>query len=91
MATQLKVSRQALHKQVKFLRSKGYKALINVCKGSLKQQLEIANKAKVRLTLILGEKEVADNCILIKEMDIGAQESVPLSKLARELDKRLTV
>jgi histidyl-tRNA synthetase len=73
------------------LRAKGYRVLANLCKGSIKQQLEIANKAKVRLTLILGEKEVADNSILIKEMDIGAQESVHLDKLDRELGKRLTI
>lgn len=73
------------------LRAKGYRVFANLCKGSLKQQLEIANKAKVRLTLILGEKEVAENSILIKEMDIGAQESVPLDKLDRELGKRLKV
>ena len=72
------------------LRAKGYKVMFNLCKGSLKQQLELANKAEVRLTLILGEKEVAEKSILIKEMDLGAQESVPLVKLERELEKRLT-
>lgn len=71
------------------LRAKKYRITYNLCKGSLKQQLELANKASVRLTLILGEKEVAENAILIKEMDIGAQESVPLAKLERELEKRL--
>lgn len=71
------------------LRAKNYRITYNVCKASLKQQLELANKAGVRLTLILGEKEVSDKTILIKEMDIGAQESVPLLKLERELEKRL--
>jgi len=71
------------------LRSKGYKITFNLSKSSLKQQLDIANKAKAKLTLILGEKEVANNAVLIKEMDVGAQESVPIDKLEKELDKRL--
>lgn len=71
------------------LRKKGYSITWNLSKKSLKQQLESANRLKVKLTLIIGQKEVSDSEILIKEMDMGAQESVPLSRLERELDKRL--
>ncbi|HCA67742.1 MAG: Histidine-tRNA ligase [Parcubacteria group bacterium GW2011_GWC2_44_17] len=74
---------------VEGLRAKKYRITYNLCKASLKHQLELANKFGVRITLILGEKEVSDHSILIKEMDIGAQESVPLPKLERELEKRL--
>lgn len=71
------------------LRGLGYNIMFNLSKRSLKQQLETANRLKARLTLILGEKEVLSNEILIKEMEAGAQESVPLDRLERELEKRL--
>jgi histidyl-tRNA synthetase len=71
------------------LRSKGYNITFNLSRNSLKQQLESANKLKVKVALILGEKEVADDEILIKEMDIGVQESVPFGRLEQELKKRL--
>jgi histidyl-tRNA synthetase len=71
------------------LRAKGYKITWNLSKKSLKQQLEIADKLKVKITLILGQKEIAENQVLIKEMDMGAQESVPTARLEKELEKRL--
>ena len=71
------------------LRAKGYKITWNLSKKSLKQQLEIADKLKVKITLILGQKEIAENLVLIKEMDMGAQESVPVARLEKELEKRL--
>ena len=71
------------------LRCLGYNIMFNLSKRSLKQQLETANRLQVGLTLILGEKEVLSNEILIKEMDAGAQESVPLDRLEKELQKRL--
>ena len=82
-------ARKKIFKLYDMLHSLGYKVTYNIAKTGLKQQLELANKLKVRLTLIFGEKEVNDNEILIKEMEVGAQESVPLKKLQKELDKRL--
>jgi histidyl-tRNA synthetase len=71
------------------LRSKGFNITCNLSKSSLKQQLELADKEKVKITLILGEKEVSANEILIKEMAGGEQESVAIGKLEKELEKRL--
>jgi len=39
--------------------------------------------------LILGQKEVLDETIIIKEMVSGIQETVPLAKVVKELKKRL--
>lgn len=71
------------------LRKSGYSVTWDLSKRSLKQQLDVASKLNVKITLILGEKEVSDNEILIKEMDMGAQESVPISRLEKELEKRV--
>jgi histidyl-tRNA synthetase len=58
-------------------------------KGSLKAQLEIANKRDAKLTLILGQKEVLDGTIIVRDMDTGSQEIVPLDKVAEIVAKQL--
>ena len=82
-------SRAYIFKLFHELQNKGYVCVWNLSKSSLKQQLENANKLKTRFTIIVGEKEVADKEVLLKEMDTGAQESVPLTRLDKELEKRL--
>lgn len=58
-------------------------------KDSLKSQLDLANKLKVRYVLILGQKEVMDGTILIRDMESGVQEIVDFSKVIQELRKKL--
>lgn len=60
-------------------------------KESLKAQLEIANKLKVKYTLILGQKEVLDGTILIRDMEAGIQEIVDQKKIVREVQKKLGI
>jgi histidyl-tRNA synthetase len=58
-------------------------------KSSLSGQLEAANKMGASLALILGQKEVYEGTIIIRNMETGVQESVPLTKAAEEIRKRL--
>jgi histidyl-tRNA synthetase len=58
-------------------------------KDSLKNQLEEANRLAVKFTLILGQKELSDGMILIRDMESGVQETVSLAKIRTELEKRL--
>lgn len=58
-------------------------------KDSLKSQMRVADKEQVQLTLILGQKEVFEESIIIRDMETGAQESVPLEKVVEEVKKRL--
>lgn len=60
-------------------------------KESLKAQLEIANKLKVKFALILGQKEVLDGTILIRDMEAGIQEIVDQKKIVREVQKKLGI
>jgi histidyl-tRNA synthetase len=66
---------------------------INVCeifhKDSIKSQLSIANTLGVKFTVILGQKEVLDGTILIRDMTTGVQEIINAEKLISELKKRL--
>ena len=71
------------------LRRRGYKAAQNFVKDNLRAQLELANKLGVKATLILGQKEMVDGTILIRDMESGMQEVYDFKKVFEELDKRL--
>ncbi|MDO8592292.1 MAG: histidine--tRNA ligase [bacterium] len=71
------------------LRKAGLNVRQAFSKDSLKSQLEAANKMGVKYTLILGQKEVMDGTILIRDMESGIQEIVDYKKIMGELEKRL--
>lgn len=71
------------------LRKDGVRVAESFSRDALKQQLEIANRAGVRYTVILGQKEVLDGTALIRDMDSGIQEIVDFKKCAAELKKKL--
>lgn len=58
-------------------------------KDSLKKQLELANKMRVKYTIIIGQKEVGDGTIMLRDMQGGVQEVIDFNKTERELKKRL--
>lgn len=58
-------------------------------KGALTSQLELANKLGVDFTIILGQKEVLDDTIIIRDMDSGSQEIVDAKKVVGLISKKL--
>lgn len=58
-------------------------------RDSIKSQLRIANRLSVRFALIFGQKEALDDTIILREMDTGIQETLPLEKIVEEVKKRL--
>ena len=72
------------------LRKAGLNVRQAFSKDSLKSQLEAANKMGVKYTLILGQKEVMDGTILIRDMESGIQEIVDYKKIMGEIEKRLS-
>jgi histidyl-tRNA synthetase len=71
------------------LRRNNIKVYHNLGKTSLKGQLELADKNKVLYTLILGQKEVQDGTVIIRDMESGIQEIVDQKKLRQQLEKKL--
>ena len=71
------------------LRQAGFKVWGNLVKESLSAQLKVANKLAVRFTLILGQKELSDGTIIVRDMDSGLQEIVDIKKIEKELAKRI--
>jgi histidyl-tRNA synthetase len=58
-------------------------------RDSLRAQLKIANKIGAEYTLILGQKEVIEGIIVIRDMKTGKQRTVKLEKIVPEIKKRL--
>lgn len=57
-------------------------------KDSLKAQLKIANKERISVALILGQKEIYDSSVIIRDMRTGLQDCVRLDKIVVEIKKR---
>ncbi|HEX9664398.1 MAG TPA: histidine--tRNA ligase [Patescibacteria group bacterium] len=72
------------------LRKAGFKVAESFSKDNLKNQLETANKLGVKFTLVLGQKEILDGTILIRDMEGGIQEVVDYNKIEHEINKRLS-
>ncbi len=81
--------RRAL-KTINEMRNSGLKIDYNFSKNSLKAQLEAANSLQVPYALILGQKEVQDGTIIIRDMESGVQEIVDQKKLEHLLKKKLS-
>ncbi len=71
------------------LRQSGFQVGENFSKDGLKAQMELANKRGAKFAVILGQKEIMDNTILIRDMESGLQETVDYQRLVPELEKRL--
>jgi len=73
------------------LRRQGIRVAESFTKDGLKSQLEIANRLKVKFTLVIGQKELTDGTIIVRDMENGIQEIVDFNKIADEIQKRLKV
>ena len=58
-------------------------------RDSIKSQLGVADRLNSEYTLILGHQEALNNDIIIREMENGGQETVPLEKIVALMKKRL--
>lgn len=82
-------ARRKMLKLFEQLRAQGIRVVESMTKDGIKQQLEVANKLGAHYTLIVGQKEMMDETILIRDMENGIQEVVPFSKVESEIKKRL--
>ncbi len=71
------------------LRANGIAVVEALGKQSLKAQLKVADKVGAPLALILGQREVYDGTIIVRDMKSGAQETVVIAKLSEEVRRRL--
>ncbi len=71
------------------LRKTGYTIKQSLTKCSLKAQLDEANKINAKYCLILGQKELLDGTIILRDMESGIQEMIDFNKIKNELNKKL--
>ncbi len=71
------------------LQDNGLRVIENFGKNAVAPQIEQAGKLGVPITLILGQKEVLDDTIIMRDMINGVQEIIPLAKVVAEIKKRV--
>lgn len=71
------------------LRASGIKVNYNFYKNSLKGQMELANSLKAPFVIILGQKEVRDGTVIIRDMESGVQEIVDQKKVEQVIKKKI--
>lgn len=71
------------------LREQGVRTVGALGKGAIKVQMRLADKFKVPYTLILGLTEVREGTIIIRNMKVGTQVTIPFEKAVDEVIKRI--
>ncbi len=67
------------------VRNAGFKALFDGNGGSFKSQFKRADKSGARYALVLGEQEVQDGSVVVKNLGEGEQQSVSVNELINML------
>jgi histidyl-tRNA synthetase len=67
------------------LRQAGLKAGMDYAGRSMKAQMKQANKANARFALIIGEDEVKEACVQLKDMEKSEQEKVSFDNIIEKL------
>lgn len=70
-------------------RRSGVNTGVSLGRDSIKAQLRIANRLRVKLALIIGQKEALDGTVILREMDSGIQEIIPVEDIVEVVKKRL--
>lgn len=63
----------------------------SIDRDGMQAQLKMADRLKVAWALIIGQKEVLDNSVILRNMESGMQEVVDRSKFVEELKRRLNI
>lgn len=84
----LKAKRKAVS-LLEQLREIGIQTVGAMGTGSMREQLDMATNFKVKHTLLMGEVEVNEGMIIIRDMEAGTQESVPYDKVVEIMKVRI--
>jgi histidyl-tRNA synthetase len=76
-------------KLIEELHAAGIPTFEALSKESLKAQLRVADKEQAVLAAIVGQKEVYEACVILRDLRTGLQETFPCTKMVDEIKKRL--
>ncbi len=71
------------------IRKSGIEVRYSLSRDNIKGQLRMAERLGVRFALIFGQKEALEGTVMVRELETGIQETIPLEKIIDELKKRL--
>ena len=69
------------------LRKNGYKVLTELNNIKLKKAMNIANREKIDKVIIIGEDELKNNSVTIKNMETGNQEVVKIDDILKRINE----
>lgn len=72
-------------KIAQILRNVGYKVEVEMKNRKMKKSLDYANSEKIPYVFILGEDELANNCITVRDMNLKNQKQIKLDNLINEI------
>ncbi len=69
------------------LRQKNFSATMDFAGRSMKAQMKQAAKSGAKFALIIGEDEVKENSVTLKNLETSAQEKISVSEIDRSIDQ----
>ena len=72
------------------LRTAGFSTILDLLGRRFSKQLEYANKKHVRKVVIVGEREIAEGCVTIRDMMTGGQITVNRVKLLEHIRSQVS-
>jgi len=63
------------------IRNEGFYIEFDPLRRSIKSQLRESNKLGASITIIIGEKEIEEQSVQIKDLSSGNQQSVPFDSI----------
>lgn len=82
-------SKKAGIKILKELRSNGIKGQMDLLGRNLKSQFKYADKLNAAYCIVVGEEELKENAVLLKDMRSSEQEKIELSEIIDVIKKKL--
>ncbi len=76
-------------KIIEDLQKAGVSCAESLARESLAAQLKVANKEGATLAVIVGQKEIYEESVIIRNLALGLQETFPLHRMVEEIKKRL--
>ncbi len=70
-------------------RKAGIMAKASFGRDGIKSQLRLSNKFEIPYTIIIGQKEALEGSVIIREMNTGSQESIPVEKVVEIIKSKV--
>jgi len=70
---------------------KGIRAEIDFGNRSLKSQMKLANRLGASYVMIVGDDEIENSSIILRNMSIGSQVAIPIEGIVEKIESVLNL